>query len=329
MENKAEAENRDIKVSVACITFNHLPFIARCLDGFLNQKTNFNIEVLVHDDASTDGTAEIIQQYYSRFPEIIKPILQKENQYSKGESITFKYNLPRARGKYIAICEGDDCWTDPYKLQKQVDFLEQHSDFVLTFHNVEVVDQDGKTLIPSRLNYTTDQDFSAEDINMIHIPTLSVLFRNGLVNKYLIPKVFNGDIFLLGLLSKYGKAHYHHFIGAKYNKHAGGVYSSAANFKRHSNSIKSRELLLPHLPAYLQKSVRTRMNNFYINILNELLSNKKPSLFIKYNIMFLKNCLAAGTMAVYWKYHSNLAGRIFGLNKKTRQNAIASLNTNE
>ena len=86
------------------------------------QKTDFPFEILIHDDASTDGTADIIREYEAKYPDIIKPIYQTENQYSKGIKVSQVYQFPRAKGKYIALCEGDDYWTDPYKLQKQVDF---------------------------------------------------------------------------------------------------------------------------------------------------------------------------------------------------------------
>lgn len=118
-------------VSISCITYNHAPYIRECLDGFMMQKTNFAFEVLIHDDASTDGTADIIREYEAKYPDIIKPIYQTENQYSKGISPSASFNFPRAKGKYIALCEGDDYWTDPFKLQKQVDFLESHPDYVM------------------------------------------------------------------------------------------------------------------------------------------------------------------------------------------------------
>ncbi|MFK2238497.1 glycosyltransferase family 2 protein [Bacteroides fragilis] len=106
-------------VSIFCITYNHSSYIRQCLDGFLIQKTNFPFEVLIHDDASTDDTAGIIKEYEAKYPDIIKPIYQVENQYSKGLDINIVYNLPRARGKYIAMCEGDDYWIDPLKLQNK------------------------------------------------------------------------------------------------------------------------------------------------------------------------------------------------------------------
>lgn len=116
-------------VSVICNAFNHGKYIRDALEGFVMQKTSFPFEVLVHDDASTDNTAEIIREYEERYPDIIKPIYQTENQHSQRVPITRTFQIPRATGKYIATCEGDDYWTDPLKLQKQVDFLEQNPEY--------------------------------------------------------------------------------------------------------------------------------------------------------------------------------------------------------
>lgn len=118
-------------VSIRCLTYNHAPYIRQCLDGFVMQKTNFKFEAIVHDDASTDGTADIVREYATKYPDIIKPILETENQYSKQDG-SLKRIMNAAispSAKYIAMCEGDDYWTDPYKLQKQVDFLESHPQY--------------------------------------------------------------------------------------------------------------------------------------------------------------------------------------------------------
>lgn len=121
-------------VSISCITYNHAPYIRQCLDGFMMQQTNFAFEVLIHDDASTDGTTEIIKEYEEKYPDIIKPLYEEENQWVKGRRGSAVFNFPRAKGKYIALCEGDDYWIDPLKLQKQVDFLEANPDFVMCSH---------------------------------------------------------------------------------------------------------------------------------------------------------------------------------------------------
>ncbi|MDO4564022.1 MAG: glycosyltransferase [Clostridia bacterium] len=122
-------------VSVICVAFNHEKYIAKALDGFVAQRTSFPFEVLVHDDASTDGTAAIIRDYEDKYPNIIKAVYQTENQYSKGVKISATFLLPKCKGKYIAFCEGDDCWIDPDKLQMQVEILESHPEYSACVHN--------------------------------------------------------------------------------------------------------------------------------------------------------------------------------------------------
>ncbi|MFJ8260434.1 glycosyltransferase family 2 protein [Rummeliibacillus sp. NPDC094406] len=133
----------NILVSISCITYNHEKYIADAIDSFLMQVTNFNYEILIHDDASTDRTAEIIKEYEKKYPDIIKPIYQIENLYSKGISV-IPFNINRAKGKYYALCEGDDFWTDPYKLQKQVDYMENHPECSLCVHGGYVVSASDK-----------------------------------------------------------------------------------------------------------------------------------------------------------------------------------------
>jgi len=138
--------NDEIMVSVICLAYNHEPYIKQCLEGFVSQKTNFKFEVLIHDDASTDKTADIIREYEAKYPEMIKPIYQTENQYSQGISPTKTYLMPAAKGKYLAWCEGDDYWCDENKLQMQFDVMELHSDCALCVHCVEdVLDNGQKT----------------------------------------------------------------------------------------------------------------------------------------------------------------------------------------
>jgi len=132
--------NDDVVVSVLCTAYNHEKYIRSALDGFVNQKTNFRYEVLINDDASTDHTAAIIAEYEAKYPDIIKPVYQTENQYSKGVSITKSILFPQSKGKYTAICEGDDYWCDENKLQKQVDFLESHEGYAACVHNTRLMD---------------------------------------------------------------------------------------------------------------------------------------------------------------------------------------------
>ena len=123
-------------VSILCLAFNHEKYIEKALEGFLKQETSFLYEIIIHDDASTDKTADIIREYEKKYPDLIKPIYQKDNQYSKGVSINTEFFLPRIRGRYVALCDGDDYWTDPLKLQKQYDALESHPDCLMCLHKV-------------------------------------------------------------------------------------------------------------------------------------------------------------------------------------------------
>lgn len=126
-----------IKVSIIVLVYNHESFLSRCLDNILNQKVDFNYEVLIHDDCSTDFSKKIIQDYYGNYPNIIVPFFQCSNQYSKGVNIIQQILLPSAKGDFIAICEGDDYWCDSNKLQKQYDFMKKNTDYIMCVHNTK------------------------------------------------------------------------------------------------------------------------------------------------------------------------------------------------
>ena len=153
----------NILVSIICATYNHENFIADAIEGFLMQKTNFKYEILIHDDASTDSTAEIIKDYERKYPDLIKPIYQIENQRSKKVSVT-KINTSRARGKYIAICEGDDYWTDPHKLKKQVDFMESNPECSLCVHAGYVVSSSDKKIVSHNRPAKSNKYFTVDEV---------------------------------------------------------------------------------------------------------------------------------------------------------------------
>lgn len=170
--------NDDIVVSIVCTAYNHEKYIREALDGFIMQKTDFAYEVLIHDDASTDKTPAIIKEYEKKYPDIIKAIYQKENQYSQGVKIGNTFLYPRAKGKYIALCEGDDYWIDPLKLQKQVNALNAHSELDVCAHSAKMLK--GKQYIgeikPSKQNIV----FSPEEVILGgggFVATNSLMFR--------------------------------------------------------------------------------------------------------------------------------------------------------
>lgn len=230
-------------VSITCNTYMHENFIRDAIESFLMQKTTFKVEILVHDDASTDNTADIVREYESKYPHLFRNVYQIENQYKKIPK-TKKF-IPRykERGKYIARCEGDDYWTDPYKLQKQVDFLEHNPDYVLCFHDAIVVDENNCQISESLLSYNLydnteydkgrnrhKKDLSSLEMKLApRVPFLTRCFRN-VIKK--CPKelagVVHGDKISTALLGMHGKGKY---MGssvkhAGYRVHSGGVWST-------------------------------------------------------------------------------------------------------
>ncbi len=180
--------NTESLVSIDCLTYNHENYIRDALEGFLMQKTDFAFEVLIHDDASTDQTANIIRKYEKKYPGVIKPIYQKENQFSQDGDISKQFQYPRAKGKYIAICEGDDYWTDPYKLQKQVDFLEAHPDYGLVHSDFDKLFEKRGRVIRNFNRKNNISNSSKNDIfnglltRQYKICTLTVLARTELLS---------------------------------------------------------------------------------------------------------------------------------------------------
>lgn len=175
-------------VSIICLSYNNESFIKKSLDGILMQKVNFAYEIIIHDDASTDNSQKIIKEYLNKFSNVMKPILQIENQYSKGSGIVSRIVFDAAKGKYVAFCEGDDYWIDPYKLQKQVDFLENNSDFGLVHTNCSYLDNDSNKLSKSPFdssNIIKEGYLFNELIKFNRICTLTVCVRRDIIKKYI------------------------------------------------------------------------------------------------------------------------------------------------
>ena len=175
-------ENTIPLVSISCITYNQENYIRDAIEGFLMQRTTFPVEILIHDDASTDKTPEIVREYENKYPLLIKPIYQTENQYSKGIDPGVEFLFPRARGKFIAICEGDDYWIDPLKLQKQVDYLEENQNVSFVASNFiiynEATNRSKKVSIPNRINF----EILLKKKNLI--PTLTTCIKSEYLFSY-------------------------------------------------------------------------------------------------------------------------------------------------
>lgn len=178
----------EIMISIVCTTYNHDAYIKEAIEGFLMQKTTFPVEIIIHDDASTDKTAEIIRYYAQKHPDKIFATLQEKNQFNTGIGVFKTYIWPKVRGKYVALCEGDDYWSDPFKLQRQVDFLEANPMYGMVCTDFDT--KDGNTIFSAHLyhnrNMKKDEDITVEKylLRLYTIRTLTVCFRSELIRGY-------------------------------------------------------------------------------------------------------------------------------------------------
>lgn len=236
-------------VSICCITYNHESYIEDAIEGFLIQKTDFPFEILIHDDASTDQTADIIHQYEEKYPKLIKPIYQAQNQYSQGKRI-IPILMEIANGDYLALCEGDDFWTNKNKLQLQVDFLIANSDFSMCFHKVGVLRGNNLDLEEHKKYYLKiiahKAEFSIEDmIKDNFIATCSVMFRKENLHNWL--SFFNdlpfGDWVINIINASKGKIKYFDEAMGTYRIHVGGVWSGKSLEYRYDAVLKFYKLI--------------------------------------------------------------------------------------
>lgn len=236
-------------VSISCLTYNHAPYLRQCLDGFVMQITSFPIEILIYDDASGDGTQNIIEEYQKKYPDIIKPIYQTENQYSKGVKVGFVYNYSRAKGEYIAFCEGDDYWPDPYKLQKQIDFLECYSDYVICSHRYRICLKEEKVMNDEIKPIGDLSDGMSFDLSFLIrggwlFQPLSVVYRKSALDLDTYSKyAIYIDVALFYAILKNGKGYCMPDVMGVYRIHEKGVWSGLDLNHQRIFSLKAREAI--------------------------------------------------------------------------------------
>ena len=271
-------------VSIVCESYNHEPFLRKCLDGFVMQKTDFPIEILIHDDASTDKSADIIREYEARYPDLFKPIYQTENQYSKGVHIWATIQFPRASGKYIALCEGDDFWTDPLKLQKQVDYMESHPSCSLCCHNATLHWYDNRT---ADKPYTKleERDYSAQEIiETWQTPaTASFVFRSCLASGFADlmkthPGVVIGDMPLLLYCSREGNIHALSDSMSVYGKHDKG-WTQAFDAKKTFLHAYSWEIIRDAFRVPYYRLLSPLCTGLYLGTISRSLKEKDLKVF--------------------------------------------------
>lgn len=248
LRDRSFADNEPVKLSICCITFNHASFVAQCLDGFLDQRCDFRVEIVIYDDGSADQTATIIREYATRHPTIFRTILMSDNQFSKGVNPYFGYVFPAAQGRYIAVCDGDDFWTDPMKVSRQVSVLDSEPDIALTFGRVCGVDENG-----ANIPYVggIERDLSAAQLKAAPpINTLTScfrnIFRNGPVSLFIRTSTI-GDLTIWGMLGYYGGARFLPDLApANYRIRPGGLISMQGRERQ----IAMTAITHMHLAAY-------------------------------------------------------------------------------
>lgn len=263
-------DSMPLMVTIRCITYNHEPYIRQCLEGFVMQKTNFRFEAIVHDDASTDGTADIIREYAERYPDIIKPIYEVENQYSKRDGSLRRIMDEHTHGKYVALCEGDDYWIDPLKLQKQVDFLEEHTECSMTCSRA-------KRFSNIKQKYIDDVICSKEDDFLepkyvigkggAFIATCSILYRKEVIDSYPLycRNCYVGDYPLQIMCAMKGKIWYYNETMAVYRVENTSSWTARTNnlspnvlYKQYMTIIRMLEGFCLDYPIYSKIFMRQR-----------------------------------------------------------------------
>ncbi len=275
-------------LSVCLITYNHVKYIEQAIEGVLLQQVDFSFELVIADDCSTDGTRELLLEFKKKYPDLIKLILQEKNV---GPAKNWLDLITFPQCKYIAYFEGDDYWTDPYKLQKQVNFLETNEDFAVSCTNAFQLNQSIKTLNAIQ-NVLIDSSIPSRVINKNEIYfencilTLTVMFRNVIkVYPQWITDAYLGDWTLNILFAQYGKIQYINDITAVYRIHNEGLFSSKPIILKLYNYLKTGEVIRNNLPAISNEMIEGQRSRFFelIHLSNGLSLDYKLKYFFEFN----------------------------------------------
>lgn len=279
------------KVSCHVITYNHINYISQCIEGIVMQKTNFDFEIIIGDDLSTDGTREIVIDYAQKYPELIRLNLRTE----RGQGIPGKENfvstMQMCKGDYVTLCDGDDYWTDPYKLQKQVEFLEANAEYSICWTKYKELDNKNSTInLP---HWEKDFKFSGNfniDLDNVFVPyctySLTAIFRKKSFDIDLFKKhKYSKDNTLYAICLSVGKGILLDFHSAVYRLHDGGVYSSQNYFNQKYFSYLNIKEICCKSKIHVTKNI--------INVRNGLLRQtftSSPNLFSKKFIYLIYDC---------------------------------------
>lgn len=283
-----------ILVSILTATYNQESYIAQCLQSLVDQETTFDYEILVHDDASTDNTASIIKTFESKYPHLIKAIYQKENLYSKQNDAIAKIQNKRIKGKYIAFCEGDDYWTTPDKLQKQIDFLEQNPLYSMVYSGVEVADKNNNIIRTINHKKPTKNLLEYLVLHKNPVNTPSVIIKSDVFKEAIqvceeIPfKLMMRDYIYWLIASKKGEV--------KYFKETTAGYRILEESASHSKDIKkliafaknARDIKLHFYKKYKIKGNENKIHKRFEKEVLRLLKKREPKSFLPYYKLFMK-----------------------------------------
>lgn len=269
-----------MKASVLIVTYNHEKFIAQALEGALMQVVEFDYEIVIGEDCSTDRTREIVHDYQNRYPDKIK-LLPKTPNIGGAQNFLNTYNA--CVGKYIANLDGDDFWSYPYKLQEQVDFMENNPAFVMCFTNSNIVDENNSVVSEERLGVDRKRNLSQKDIvSGLVPPSNTIVFRNTAVND--VPDIYytiaNGDIMFYALLAEHGDAAYINKITASYRVHSGGTWSSKPHEYIKINLVKTWSALLQIYCGKYKYILLPMVRNNYFALMEYYKDNNKITRYV-------------------------------------------------
>lgn len=281
-----------LKVSVCMITYNHEKFIAQAIESVLMQEVNFDYEIVIGEDCSTDGTREIVKKYAEKYPDKIRVLFHSHNLGLLGKN-NFVQTFKACQGQYVALLEGDDYWIDPLKLQKQANLLDEHPQFAICFHRIVVAVQECNEY---KIVRSSDDDFleksnksffTIEDLlDLNFIPAVSALFRNKLFKEFptWIYDISWLDWALHILNAQHGDIAYIDRVMAAYRVHAGGVFTEMERKKRYIENIKLWEFVNKHLNYKYDKLLRARISDACYRVVDIALAEKDIKLMRKYII---------------------------------------------
>jgi glycosyltransferase involved in cell wall biosynthesis len=272
-------------VSVIMITYNQRPYIEQAMQSVLFQETDYPFELVIGDDASTDGTSQLVREYAERYPSKIRAVVQRQNLRRLGKS-NFASTLYRCRGRYVACLDGDDFWTHPKKLQRQVQLLESRPELALCFSSCSQVDEEGNLTVPDRVPERFRRNLTQTEILVAFgPPIMTVMFRRAALPTRLptaFLSVFNRDSYMMALATANGDAGYLPLNTAAYRICGSGVWSTKTEFEKARLLVHSRRVTMQSVPLQRPAEIGAHICKRYENLLRRCQSEKQYVLFARY-----------------------------------------------